>query len=85
MTVFLEETLAPEVRAGLNQIARLRAVIADRDREIIDLKRQLHRASSHAVREWQDKAIAEAVRANIETGRANALAAELVELRKSRG
>jgi hypothetical protein len=60
-----------EAQARVDELTTLRLQLAERDREIIDLKRQLNKSSRGTAREWQDKCCE--------------LAAELAELRKSRG
>jgi hypothetical protein len=69
--------ISPEVQVRVDTIAEQAKRIAELERENAELRADAHRSSRGAVREWMDKACAE-------TARANALAAELAELRKSK-
>jgi hypothetical protein len=58
-----------EAQARVDELTALRSQLAERDRQIIDLKRQINASSEDRAREWQDKCCA--------------LAAELAKLRAS--
>jgi hypothetical protein len=60
-----------EAQARVDELTALRSQLAERDRQIIDLKRQLNKSSRGAAREWQDKCCE--------------LAAELAKLRSGNG